>query len=227
MGRNRWARLVYEWNQKGKFIRKCLALCKKYNFRKVWQVHLDNSIPHWIFLTERAEAARWSNEKWKECISQRVADKGLDKWKSGMEGKKTLEYYKNKELPKVETIYDGSFNGVLFFKARTLSLEVKSRTYRWSEDQSKICQVCCQEEESLQHLLAECVGYQEIRSAFIGEIIEILGLTAWGEVSTREDYGIAYLLGLGGRVKEGVMEKTKTYLGRVWAVRQSKLEGQS
>ena len=111
---------------------------------------------------------------------------------------KTLAYYKNKEAPKVENIYDGSLNGILFFKARTLSLELKTRTYRWSEDNSKICQVCCQEEESLQHILAECVGYHEIRLAFIGEMIEILGLAVWEDISTRDDYAIAYLLGLEG-----------------------------
>ena len=46
-----------------------------------------------------------------------------------MDRKSTLTYYKNKNKPGPEKIYDGSYDGVLMFKARTGSLKAYSRTY--------------------------------------------------------------------------------------------------
>ena len=44
-----------------------------------------------------------------------------------MEKKKSLRWYKNKENPKNEKIYNGSWESTLLFKARTDSLEVNQK----------------------------------------------------------------------------------------------------
>ena len=223
MDRNRWARRVYEWNQKGVFIRSCIRLTRKYNFRRVFQVSREGIIPHWLTETDKAEGSRWDIGKWKIAISNRIKDVGLLKWREGMEGKNTLELYKGKEKPMKENFYDGSFESTFLFKARTGSLEVKSRTYRWSLDNSKICATCKKEEENIQHLLAECEGYSAEREVFMGEIVDVIGQRKWDEISTSEDYGLSYILGIGMNIQEGVVARTKQYLGRVWALRQASM----
>ena len=48
-----------------------------------------------------------------------------------MENKETLQWYKDKNKPRWESCYDGSWEAKLLFKAKSESLEVNSRTYRW------------------------------------------------------------------------------------------------
>ena len=52
-------------------------------------------------------------------------------------GKVTLEWYANRECPNYVRYYDGSVGSQLLFKARTQSLEVNARTYRWNENRKK------------------------------------------------------------------------------------------
>ena len=50
--------------------------------------------------------------------------------------------FKWKKMPKHEYFYDGSKGAELVFKARSGSLELLTRTYRWSDSKSKVCPKC-------------------------------------------------------------------------------------
>ena len=50
-----------------------------------------------------------------------------------MKEKTSLEIYKNKDKPKKENFYNGSWESSLLFKARTKSLEINERIKRWGE----------------------------------------------------------------------------------------------
>ena len=52
---------------------------------------------------------------------------GLQKFKANMEKKKSLKWYKNKEKPKNEKIYNGSWESTLLFKVRADSFEVNEK----------------------------------------------------------------------------------------------------
>ena len=141
-----------------------------------------------------------------------------------MEGKSTMNMYKLKEKPNAESFYDGSWNGTLLFKARTRSLEVKCRTYRWDPDNSKMCRACNQEEESLEHFMVVCSAYEGIRREFVADIKGVVGVTDWEIIKNRDYHGLGYILALDRDVKPGVVELTKKYLGRLWAARQTLCE---
>jgi hypothetical protein len=46
--------------------------------------------------------------------------------------KSTLEWFMRKKCPKPEIFYGGCYGSELLFKARSKSLEVNGRTYRWN-----------------------------------------------------------------------------------------------
>ena len=82
---------------------------------------------------------------------------GWRKWKNSMNSKSTLEWYREKNRPKLETFYDGSWGSELLFRARSPSLEVNGRTYRWSADRCRLCKVCSSKEvKSVFHVVVEC-----------------------------------------------------------------------
>ena len=133
----------------------------------------------------------------------------------------TLSLYKMKRIPKYEEIYTGDEASKLFFKARTGSLELNTRTYRWSETRTKICQRCTYHtEEDLRHLLAECPLYENERKTFMTKMMQILGEDEWRKISKMEDdKDIAFILGLTEDSNEVVMEETKLFLHSIWKVR--------
>ena len=54
-----------------------------------------------------------------------------------MERKNSLRWYKIKEKPKRENMYDGSWESRLLFKARTDSLEINEKRRRWGGGENK------------------------------------------------------------------------------------------
>ena len=54
----------------------------------------------------------------------------------------TLKCCRGKEQARYESFYDGSFGEYLLFRARTKSLEVKSRVSRWKNGGCKRCMLC-------------------------------------------------------------------------------------
>ena len=65
---------------------------------------------------------------------------------------------------KREVFYDGNWQSSLYSKARIKSMEVNSRTYRWANEGSKVCQMCVGGvDEIVDHLMLVCPRYEEIR----------------------------------------------------------------
>ena len=73
----------------------------------------------------------WSVERWRKVVHMRVSELGLKKWKNSIENKSTLEWYREKGIPKYESFCDGSWGSKLLFNASSQSPEVNGRKYRW------------------------------------------------------------------------------------------------
>merc|ERR1719154_70437 len=113
--------------------------------------------------------------KWKGIINNKVKDYGLLKWKQGIGNKSTLKMYSEKAAPRKEVFYSGNKGSSLLFKARTNSLEVNDRTYRFNENRERLCKMCNMGvEETLDHLIVECPVYDIARVKTMGEYKGIL-----------------------------------------------------
>ena len=137
-----------------------------------------------------------------------------------MEDKSSLIWYKGKTTPKCEVFYDGSLGSSLLFKARTKSLEVNSRTYRWADNGSKICQKCVGGiDETVEHFMLMCPRYEEERDYLLGIVAQELSVDQWDRVAEGDiDEIMKFLLGL-SRVEETnkkIIEGVKAYLERAW-----------
>ena len=88
MDNTRWARKVYVWNMwESKWNNKCKKMvhsCGLDGWRGMLRAREDGNV-----------------KRSKVELENIVKQLGLRKWKSGMESKKSLEWYKEKETPKV------------------------------------------------------------------------------------------------------------------------------
>ena len=101
----------------------------------------------------------------KTVIDRRVIVIGVAKWRKGMERKATLNWCKTKRISKSELFYDGNWAGKLLFKARTKSLELNVRTYRWNENRQRMCMQCgLGVDETVEHMFLEYEGYANERA---------------------------------------------------------------
>ena len=63
-------------------------------------------------------------------------------------------------MPKSELFYDGIWAGQLLFKARTNTLEVNVRMYRWNEKKQRMCMQCGMGVDgTVEHMSLECERY--------------------------------------------------------------------
>ena len=175
--------------------------------------------------------ARWTNEKWKREINRRVQDTRVDKWHRSMQAKSSLEYYLAKPKPKSETFYDGSVGGALLFKARTKSLEVFGRIYRWMNEGSKLCKMCDRGvDQTMEHLLVKCSGYERERRVMVNAIRQEIGDEKWNEITEWMEWDVGrltcFLLGLGilDIATNRTLESVKIFLEKAWERRGSQLE---
>ena len=145
-----------------------------------------------------------------------------------MSEKTTLEWYRGKDRPRYESFYDGSHGGDLLFRARTKSLEVNSRVYRWKNGGSKVCEVCERGvDETVEHLMLECEGYECARGRMLGVVLEEIGMEAWSEMRERDvRERMEYLLGLCAERQRNcrVIESVKDFLESAWRERMRKTE---
>ena len=96
--------------------------------------------------------------------------------RGGMKNKKTLTWYECKRKPGRECVYDGVYSSELPFKARSPSLEVNARTYRWNAENSKECKGCSVHiEESVFHLIVECMGNESEKMALLNVLKAVFG----------------------------------------------------
>ena len=85
-------------------------------------------------------------------------------------------HFKEKIAPMKEMYYDGSYASELLFKARSLSLEVNSRTYRFPLTKNKECLGRLSGiDETVEHMVCECQAYGGERKILIKNIVESAG----------------------------------------------------
>ena len=119
--------------------------------------------------------------------------------------------------------YDGSLGSSLLFKARTESVELNARTYRWQENDDK-CKLCVRKpKEDVTHWIVECEFYDVERTSFIRKIVGIIGEERWEVIRMRDDLGLGYILGIEPSVPIRVVEETKLYLEKLWYKRKSNI----
>ena len=151
---------------------------------------------------------------------------GLSEWKKGMENKKTLELYKNKDQLKRELWYDGSQGSKILFNARAGAWELKARIWRWSGEGEKCLNCWVGREmvsETIEHVILECEAYWQEREGLEEEMEQMVGAEIWSEVKSREDRGLAWLLGLQDEDEENIagrMKIVKNFLKDVWRRRE-------
>ena len=129
MDENRWVRKICEkLGSKSKW----LSSCKRAVLKCGLKVNIDRMAARhaWKIETMQSNGHNWDMRVWKKVIKQKVEEYGLRKWKQGMTGKSTLQWYEHKVKPLAERVYDGGYGSELLFKARSQSLEVNARTYR-------------------------------------------------------------------------------------------------
>ncbi len=222
MDEERWARKVYKMNHgRSKWEKMCVRYVNKCDFNRMFTVRIDETQrPEWRMLSENGVGNEWSMQKWKIVVDGRVKEMGLRKWKNGINEKVTLAWYRYKEKPKRECMYDGSYGSELLFKARTMSLEVNARTYRWSESGIKTCEQCTSgEDETVKHVIVKCSKYEMERNVFINEIVREIGMNEWLNKRDNEDEALLYVLGMQEEINMSVIEKVKEFLEKMWRKR--------
>lgn len=158
--------------------------------------------------------------EWKGRIDKRVRKVGLQKWQEGAAHKQTLALYKRKTFPRRELAYDGSWGSKLLCKARTGSLELRSRVGMWNGDGTTLCGKCeGNHEETLSHFMLQCPHYGNERQGFLEMVRELVGGEEWTNTEEMEEDRLAMILGLGKEGSERVLGATKEFLVRMWAKR--------
>ena len=119
-------------------------------------------------------------------LRKKVREVDKKYWLKEMGNLKTLEMYmKYKSDIKDEPIYDNRISSMWLFRARSNSLKLNQRAYFLKPNhkiEDKICNLCEEEEESLEHFMLKCNKLErkrnyELINRFKGSNIkETLGL---------------------------------------------------
>lgn len=206
---DRWASKVLDWN-----------ICGK------WMMGLTK-VKRWLGEPEmfiRGEMIHGNMAVCKRIINRMVERKGKEEWQRGMSEKSTLEWYRIKDQPRGESYHDGSYGGDLLFRARTKSLEVNSRVYRWRNEGSKTCLMCDRGvDETVEHVVLECERYEDARARMLEVVIGELGVETWNDMRQENtNKQIVYLLGLceerGSNFR--IVDSMKNYLEIAWSERR-------
>lgn len=89
----------------------------------------------------------------------------------------------NGRLNRSEGFYNGSLGSVLFFKARSKSLKMNSRVFRWASGGSKICHMCeWGVDETIVHMLLECHKYERERMGMREIVTQEIGIEEWNRL---------------------------------------------
>ena len=194
----------------------CKKVVRECGLRVINVIGIDRRDRGWYMRLEDGRGAELSGKEWKKIIDKRGSRYGLNKWKRGMNEKVTLEWYASKECPKYERYYDGSVGSQLLFKARTQSLELNARTYRWNEGGVKRCMMCdLGEDETVMHVVVECDKYDVQRDRFLNVLRNEYEDDRIAEWMEREDKGLRVLLGIESGVNDNVIDAMKEFLEQV------------
>ena len=216
----RWVKKVCERvSGGGKWLRTCKRVVRKCGFQN--SAPGRHGVNRWQILGPNGDGQQWSEAVWKKAVKEHVSEYGRGKWRNGMQSKSTLVWYKNKEMPRHESMYEGSYASELLFKARSQSLEVNARTYRWSVDGSRECKICdIGVEESVFHLFVECSGYMNERVMLMRHVREVCGNEFMESFDEENERCMSVILGINGGAEVKVsMEVVKIFLEKVWKKR--------
>ena len=223
----RWVKKIYKdvgrcskWtNSCKRLVRKCGLSCRENVFGR-------GHVAGWNVVCINGEGYNWSLEKWRQVVNVQVKELAWRKWKNSMNTKSTLEWYREKDKPKCEIFYDGSWGSELLFKARSQSLEVNGRTYRWSADGGRLCNVCeSREVESVSHVIVECERYEQERRIFIEHVNKEMNENVFGRWNEDEKDVMCLLLGIKGEMNVRIIEAVKKFLVNIWQKRKSGIPG--
>jgi len=93
----------------------------------------------------------------------------IRKWICGVQSKSSLLYYALlKDAPHLEKYLlcnTDFYAASLKFKARSNTLPLNARSFKWNDDRSTTCPLCSNGEEDLKHFLFTCTSLQNIRAA--------------------------------------------------------------
>ena len=218
----RWAKNMYQDSgTKSRWNMNCVRIANKCGFFRKWVDRGNGNAREWELSLFLGDSNDYSVRKWKVIINNKVKEFGLEKWKAGMEKKSTLKLYSNKVTPRKEVFFNGNWGSELLFKARSNSLEINERTYRFNERREKTCYICNMAvNETLDHLMTECPTYDQDRVGIMREYKEFLGEVKFREVISEDDNGLGFLLGLVEGAPPQVIELTKTFLCNIWRTRE-------
>ena len=173
---------------------------------------------------DRERGGIQSYDSGKRDIRKRVQKKGWEEWRQGMETKSSLEWYRAKEVPRRELFLDGNQGSSLLFKARSKSLEVNSRVYRWGNEGSKQCRMCDGgQDETVEHMFLECPRYVSERREMMSAVTREVGMERWAAIQGEgTDRMMEVLLGLscGNEWNSATAENVKRFLEKVWGKRK-------
>jgi hypothetical protein len=161
----------------------------------------------------------------KIAIRNKIRERAQLEWEAGVGRKVTLGLYRNKERPKMEEFYDGRWSSMLLFKARTGSLEVNARTYRWNGIGDE-CGWCNRgEKETVCHMMVECMGHEMERRLYLDTLKHVMGEILLQSVLERDDFGLGVLLGFESEcvnlkcMRNDIVIRTKVFLMALWRKR--------
>ena len=98
----------------------------------------------------------------KNMLTKEVNKWDLKIWRQEMEEKSTLNYYRQwKKEPIEENIYDNTYNSVLLYQCRSNTNKLNWRK-RFEGGETR-CELCGEEEETVEHILIKCNSYHNIR----------------------------------------------------------------
>ena len=126
----------------------------------------------------------------------------VEKWKEDIEAKVTMRWYKKNHCLRKE-MHDGSWGSVLWFRARTDSLEVNGRTHHW-EGREDTCRVC---ELGVRESMEYDSRYEKERTCLRESIENKTGIRV--EEMNRENQ-MCLILGFQER-KQEVMEAVRSF----------------
>ena len=170
MEEKRWAKRIFNWKGRNSKFKKQSNMCMNKIGMKITTSNNDKEIKlNGVVLD--------GERKIQGKVKKEVKKKGLNKWKENISKKRSLRWYKEKEIPKTENIFNGSWESTLLFKARTDSLEVNKKKKKWGGDNDK-CEHCeslgRKQVETLEHLIIESEIYEEERKEFEEKILKII-----------------------------------------------------
>ena len=217
MESSKWAKKVFIWrNRNSKFVKETNNSMKQIEM-KIVETQGEKEI---LLEGNKIEG---NEKKIGNIIKKEIQKKGVKKWKENMEKKNSLRWYKVKEKPRKENIYDGSWGSTLLFKARTDSLELNEKKRKWGGVNDK-CEKCedgsDRRVETLEHFVTECKAYEEERRVFENKIRHKIGEEIWERRKVQDDKGMKLLLGL--EDNKEIVGDTKQYLREIWKKRGRK-----